>query len=97
MSHYITRLKPNFATLSILHTMVAEHEGVVPSALPQEEGCPLEKTLPVEQTGTPNAPLTREKETASESEAKSGHPVSFEKIFLFIEKVLYSERVAVWS
>jgi len=93
MSRFFMPLRLHFAVRSTFHTMSLEHRKVVGRVRTQEEGCPLENTLPVDHIENLCAPLTRDMKTASESEAMSGQPISFEKIFRCIEKVLNTEWV----
>ena len=94
MSRFFMPFKLGFAAFSVFHTMSLEHRQVVGRVLAQGEGCPLDNILPVDCPDYLWGPLTRNKRTASESEAMSGQPASFEKKFLCIEKVLHTEWVA---
>lgn len=73
--------------------MGLEHRQVVGRVPSQEEGCPLDNILPVDRADSLCAPLTRDKKTASESEALRGQPTSFEKSFCCMENVLQT----VWG
>ena len=94
MSSFFMGFGHTFPSGAIFHTMSLEHRKVVGRVRAQEEGCPLENTLPAVGPDPFWSPLSRDKKTASESEAMSGQPTSFEKNFRYIEKVLYTEWVA---
>ena len=95
MSRFFKGLRLHFADLSSFHIAAPEHRKVVGRVRTQEEGCPLENTLPADRVDPICMPRTRDKETASESEAMSGQPISFEKkIFVALKKLLRTEWVA---
>ena len=93
MSRIITQLKLNFANIVVFHTIGLEGWCKVIGARSQEEGWRLDNTLPAVHTSTLEVSQTRDKKTASESEAMSHTPSLLRKFFFALKKLLQTQWV----